>query len=160
MLQKYSETGSVHDRPKSSRKRKISNKAAKQIAAKAKKGKHVRQITAELNTKSQQPVSRETVRRAIKKEGLVYLKIRKVDKLSEDNIKDRLRYAKEMKDFDYEQVLFTDEKTFYLTFVPQGAWVERGEHLEQEVPKWPKKLNVWGAIGPYFKTKLYFLRNI
>ena len=64
-----------------------------------------------------------------------------------------------MKNFDYTRVLFTDEKSFYLTFVPQGSCAKAGDHPEQEVPKWPKKIHAWGAVGSYFKTKLYFFKE-
>lgn len=162
VLEKWRTDGTVHDKPRSGRKRKISDNESKQMAAEARKGKFVRQITTSYNKRNKQKkksVGMTTVRRALKREGLVYLKYHKVDKLSDDNINERLKYSNEMKDFDYKSVLFSDEKTFHLTFVPQGAWGEPGQRLEQEVPKWPKKLHVWGGVGYYFKTRLYFFEQ-
>jgi transposase len=162
ILEKHRTTGTVHDKPKSGRKRKLSDKESKEMVEQAKKGKFSSQIAStynKRNKKKKKSVTPRTVRNYLKREGLVYLKFHRVDKLSDDNIKQRLKYSKEMKDFDYKSVLFTDEKTFHLTFVPQGAWAEPGQRLEQKVPKWPKKIHVWGGVGYYFKTKLYFFEE-
>ena len=51
ILEKYQETGSVHDLEKSGRKRKLSTKEIKQIVKKTKKKKCVPQIASELNNK-------------------------------------------------------------------------------------------------------------
>src|SRR4051812_13960405 len=39
-------------------------------------------------------------------------------------------------------------------------WQEPGkERKVEEYERWTKKLNVWGGIGYYFKTDLYFLNK-
>jgi hypothetical protein len=156
ILKKIYDTNTVHDRPRSGRKRKISDVEGKKLAKQAQEGKYIRQITAEFEKKTKKSVDESTIRRAIKRMGKIYLKYRRVDRLTEAHFKARRRYARVMKDFNYKSVLFTDEKIFPLTFVPQGKWCEPGEHPEAEVDKWPKKLKVWAGIGYYFKTKLYF----
>jgi transposase len=150
--EKYQETGTVHDRPKSGRKRKLSDSESKQMAKEALKGKAATEIARD----SKKSVSARTVRRALHREGLVNLKIQKIEALSPRNQAKRLEYAREMEGFEWKRVLFSDEKTFYLTFTPLRAWNRPGHRIQAEVPKWPEKIHVWGAIGYYFKTNLYF----
>ena len=59
IIEKYKETGTVHDLPKSGRKRKLSNKQVQQVVRKAKEGKTSPQIARECETE----VSPRTIRR-------------------------------------------------------------------------------------------------
>jgi transposase len=159
ILEKYYRKKGIHDEDRSGRKRKISDKESKQLAAQAKKGKYIPELAARYTKRTGKEVSYDTVRRAVKRTGKIYLRYHRVDKLTDDHIAARLEYAQDMKDFDYKSVLFTDEKTFTLNFMPQGKWCDPGEHPEKEVSKWPLKLNIWAGVGYYFKTKLYFFEG-
>ena len=57
-------------------------------------------------------------------------------------------------------VLFTDEKSFWLGQPSDGCWQQLDERVEEEVTHYNgPKLHVWGAIGYYFKTDLYFFED-
>lgn len=152
---KYQETKSVHDRPKSGRKRKLSAKEEKAAWRAAKRGKTSPQIARTLKMK----VSDRTISRSLKSSGLRYLTIRKEEHLTMKQIADRVEYAKEMADFDWKTALFTDEKSFWLGSATTHAWQDPKHRLSREVSKYQPKLHVWGGAGYYMKTKLYFFQE-
>jgi transposase len=155
IIKKYNKTKNVKDLPRSGRKRKISEVGEKNIVKQAKKRKTAPQIAKNLSEK----VSVRTIQKTIQNSGLKWLRIIKVDELSRAQEAKRLEYAEEKKDYDYKKVLFSDEKSFWLSSIPSHAWQEPGKRLKVEVPKYAKKLHVWGAMGFYFKSELYFFKE-
>ena len=129
VLNKFEETGTVDDRPRKGRKRKFSETEAKNIVKKAKKRKNAPEIARE----SKKKVSTRTVQRTLKTGGIQYLKIQKIEKLTEAHKEKRVRYSKKMKGYNWNGVLFSDE--------------DPKNRLTEEKTPYPKKLNVWGAAG-------------
>ena len=85
--------------------------------------------------------------------------IREEERLTQKQTADRCRYAQEMKDFDWETVLFTDEKSFWLGSATSHAWQDPGRRLTREVSKHQPKLHVWAGAGSHMKTRLYFFQE-
>ena len=129
LIQKYQETGTVHDRPKSGRKRKLSTAEVKKAVKKAKSGKAAPEIARDISKmkeKKTSQVSARTVERRLKEQGLRYLVIQEREELTPDQIQKRLAYAKARNFFDWKPVLFSDEKSF---------WLGSGEHKQWQDPK-------------------------
>jgi transposase len=157
-IEDFKATGGVPDRHAGGRKRKLDKKEREKVIKKAKKKKSVRKIADEYASKGK-PISTETIRRTIREGGLAYMVRKKVTKLTRANIKKRLTYATTMKDFEWKLVLWSDEKTFYLGTEETKCWQDPENREERPVTPYPEKLNVWGAIGCYFKTPLYFFTD-
>ena len=155
-IREYEMTGGVATHHGGGWKRKLDRKECERVVKKAKKKKSARQIADEYARDTGKTISDRTIRRIIHEGGLAYMKKKKIEKLTPANIKKRLAYAKDMKDFDWNFVLFSDEKTFYLGTEETMCWQDPKNRDEMEVSQYPAKLNVWGAIGYYFKTNLYF----
>jgi hypothetical protein len=155
ILEKYDETQSVHDKPKSGRKRKLSEADVKAVLKEVKKRKTSPQIAQKLKKKA----SVRTIQRTIKKEGKSWMRIRKIEKLTEAQKEKRVEYANEMKGYEWKNVLFSDEKTFWLGASPDYAWQDPNDRIEEEVSTYVPKLNVWGAVGYHVKSKLYFFEE-
>jgi transposase len=155
VLNRYEATGSVEDLPGRGRKRKFSEKETKKIIKKSKKGKFAPEIARECRKK----VSTRTVQRQLKRGGVKYFKIKKIEKLTQAHMERRVEYSNEMKGYEWNRVLFSDEKTFYLGASPEYAWQDPENRIEEEITSYPEKLNVWGAIGKYMKTKLYYFNE-
>lgn len=157
IIEKYKETGTVHDLPKSGRKRKLSNKQVQQAVRKAKEGKTSPQIARECETE----VSPRTIRRRLREAGLFYGRVLKVEKLTKRHKELRVQYSEDMKDYKWKRVFFSDEKTFQLGATPTHAWQEHTDRVIKEYVKHAPKLHVWGAIGYYGRTELYcFQENL
>lgn len=159
ILQKYSETDSVRDRPGRGRKRILSGAEEKRVVRKAKKEKCATEIVRELKAESGIVVGVDTVRRVIKKQGLSFLVKKKIEELSARNKEKRLAYATAMKDYNWKRVFFSDEKTFYLGATTNRAWQVPGKRKKYKVSRYPQKINVWAAAGSFMKSQLYFFKK-
>lgn len=162
VLRKYQQTGTVHHRPGAGRKRKWTSSDENRIVQKAKKGKKAKEIAAHTTTRNGQTVSERTVRRILKRNHLAYLRKKRIQRLSCPNKQARIEYARDTMNANWHRVLFLDEKSFWLESRETHEWQEPGKDRKvEEVERWTKKLNVWGGIGSYFKTDLYFFdRNM
>jgi hypothetical protein len=155
ILAKYSDTQSVHDLPGRGRKSILTASDIKKVIKKSGQRKMAPQIRLELKKKC----SVRTIQRTLKKYGLFYGKIEKIQRLTKHHRQKRLEYATEMKDFNYETTVFSDEKTFQLGAGVKYCW-QRIEHREtEEYVKHAPKLHVWAGIGSYVKTKLYLFEE-
>jgi transposase len=159
LLQKYSQTGSVRDRPGRGRKRTLTADDEQRIVRKAKKEECAPEITRELKAESGIVIGVDVVRQVIKKHGLQFLLKETVQELSDRNKEKRLAYAQAMKKQDWKKVLFSDEKTFYVGAMTKRAWQVPGKRKKHVVKRYPQKINVWGAAGTYMKSKLYFFKK-
>ena len=155
---KYRETNSIKNRPGQGRKRKLSATDEKTIIEQAKKRKKAPEISRMLQ-KQGKTVSDETVRKTLKTHGYYYLTIQKVEAISDLHKTQRLTYAKEMKNYDWNVVIFTDEKTFCLGSEESHAWQKPGERITTTFTKHPSKLHVWAGMGYYGKFQLYFFQE-
>jgi hypothetical protein len=84
------------------------------------------------------------------------MKKRRKQRLTAANKAKRVQYAKDMTGYDWSKVLWTDETVFYLGSVQTKGWQDPEHPEEIELTRFPPKINVWGGIGYYFKTKLFF----
>jgi transposase len=155
VLKRYQETDTVDEKQGRGRKRKLSTERKKKVYRKAKQRKSARKIAAEI-TKEEIPVDERTIRRTLKEQKFFFLPPKKIQRISKGQKKKRLAYAKEMKDFDWKIALFTDEKSFWLGCPSDPCWQQLDSRIVEEIQRYTPKLHVWGAIGYYFKTKLYF----
>ena len=117
LIQKYQESGTIHDRPRPGRKRKLSDAEIKKAAKQAKSGKSAPVIARSFSKSTPQnsktrakTISDRTVQRRLKEAGLKYLVVQEQDQPTPAQIQKRLAYARARKHFDRKPVLFTDEK--------------------------------------------------
>jgi len=155
ILDKYKETGSVEDRPGRGRKRIFSDHEAKLIAKKAKRGKFATEIANE----SGKIASVKTVQRTIIKGGVRYMRLKTRERLTKAHKESRINYSDKMKNFNWNSVMFTDEKCFYLGALPGYTWQDPNNRPEEIKITHPQKLNVWAGAGRHLKTKLYFFTS-
>lgn len=155
LIEKYKQTGSVKDRPGRGRKRKLNASETKKVVKMAKKGKFAPQIARECKKK----ITPRTIQRTLKREGLFYGKIKKVESLTTRHKEQRVEYAENMEGYNWKSVFFSDEKQFELGGGPSYAWQSIGNRQIQEYVKNAPKLLVWGAIGYYMKSELYFFEG-
>jgi transposase len=155
ILEKYEQTGTVHDRPGRGRKPIYSETDIKKIVGKAKQKKKAPQIAREMGERS----CPRTIQRILRSKGLFYRKVKKIEKLSEAHKQKRVSYCKEMKKENWGTILFSDEKKFQLGSGTEYAWQDPDDRMIKEYVLHAPKLNVWGAIGSYTKTPLYFFEE-
>ena len=97
-------------------------------------------------------VSRETVRRTLKEDGLYPFHRRRQQRLTQKQKRRRVAFARQYMDFDWERTLMTDETEFLL--VPRGnskndvVWARNLEDvppIEQDAH--PASVRVWAGVS-------------
>jgi transposase len=159
VLNKYKQTGTVDDEPPQGRKRKTSREEDKKICKKAKQGKSAPKIARELSQSRGNSINERTVRRRLKERKFFYLPKKKKQRLSKVHKERRVEYATQMEKTDWKTALFTDEKSFWLGDSTTHAWQQLDDRIEEEYERYTPKLHVWGGVGYYFKTDLYFFET-
>jgi transposase len=153
-LRKYSITGTTKDRPHRGRKRKLSVTDEQSIVNRAKTGMGAKEIAqkmgkdvTDIGQKHKTPrVSASTVQRVLKAQEYAYLKVLQHEALTEAHKQKRLQYANDYRNYDWCNVLFSDEKTFCLGTAPTRCWQKPGQRVTRAVSRHPSKLHVWGAV--------------
>lgn len=158
VLKRFKETGTVEEKPGRGRKRKLSDADEKKVMKKARQRKSAPKIAQELSNNAKS-ISERSIRRTLKKHEFFFLPPVKIQKLSKAHKQKRVKYAKEMLNSDWKSVLFTDEKSFWLGNPTDSCWQQLDDRVIQEMERYTPKLHVWGAIGYYFKTDLYFFEE-
>lgn len=158
-IHRYRDTGSYDDRPRSGAPRKTSQREEKflEVISKRNRFKTVRDLTAELNTSRETPVSESTVRRRLAAKNLKGYIAAKKPLLRAINKKKRLQWAKKYQDWtekDWEKVLFTDESKFEIFGNKRRRFVRRlpGERMKPQciaptVKHGGSSVMVWGCFG-------------
>jgi len=73
----------------------------------------------------------------------------------------RLKWVKDHQDFNWDQVIFTDESTFHLNQPHPRTWQWSGQRKLWRSVKHPLKLNVWGCFSSSgFGKLIYFQHNL
>ena len=156
MLQKHDTLGCVKDRPGRGRKRKLLEMETKKIVKKARAGKPATDIARQHFFDTGQTIHPQTVRNVLHDQGLACLKIQEIEVLSESNRRARLEYAQRMRNTRWNNVVFSDEKTFVVGQGLERAWQDPHNRRVRQVVRHPQKLHVWAAAGYYMKSDLYF----
>lgn len=104
-------------------------------------------------------ISQYSVRSCLKNAGLVSKRVQKAPKFSEKNIADRLRFCRKHKRTNWNKIMFTDEKDFWLFSKPHGKNDQSWVGPDDPVPtapqmKYSPKVKVWGGITTHGKTRL------
>jgi transposase len=158
-LKKYRKKPSRKNLPGQGRKRKLTPDLMKRVKKKAKRKKSATKIAHEIKEEVAGGISERTVQRRIKETGFRYLVIEEVEELTPKQIRNRLQFAKERKDYDWEYELFADEKTWQLGPILDKCWQDPEHRIKTKKRSYPPKIHCWGAIGKHFKTKLYFFKQ-
>jgi hypothetical protein len=158
VLKRFHDTGTVEERPRSGRKRKLSQADQKKVFKKAKQRKSARKIAEEFSGEGKS-ISERSIRRRLKEEKYFFLPPKELQRLTKVHKKRRMKYAKYMINTSYTPVLFTDEKSFWLGCPSDPCWQQLDDRIVEEIEQYTPKLHVWGGIGYYFKTDLYFFEE-
>ena len=140
VLERESETGTVHDRPRSGRKRKLTREEEQVVVRKARKVGAIK-AAREYSLERSKNINEHTVRRTMKRHKFLSQE-EKIPKLKAKDKERRMDYAREMMTADWRMVLFTDEKSFWLGTPTEYGWQQLAHRIEVETSKWTLKLHV------------------
>lgn len=108
-------------------------------------------IVANLNL----PCCNVTAKNFLKSKGYSYKKTRPRPYLSYKNVEDRLLFAENYADYDFEDAIFVDESVFQVG-KPCYGWSKVGSPIPRETYVNPPSIGVWAAISMQGKVSLTF----
>ncbi|CAH1979621.1 unnamed protein product [Acanthoscelides obtectus] len=158
-IQRFSQTSSHKDRPRSGRKRITTDRQDRILTRESLKNRKKTSLVlaAELSEQINRPISTRTVRRRLQEVGLNGRKARKKPWLSDKNKKARYKWALKYKSFteeDWSNIVWSDESNFEIFGTPGVTFVRRrvGEEFNQEcvVPTLKHgggSVMVWGCMS-------------
>ena len=158
-LDRLIDIGSVKDRPRTGRPCKLSESDRKRLvkAVKGRERRSTRKTAATFKTKSGK-VSKNTVQRTLRSQGLIPHRKKRIPKLTQRQKAKRVEFAKEYRREDWTKCAFWDEKRFELHHPsnPKNdiVWDERGQEYFREEEKFPKSIMVGLAITVHGPTRL------
>jgi transposase len=152
----------LSDQKKSGPRRRTTAKQDKQITKMAKMENSITSIQIQRNMEKRGVnISARTIRRRLREAGGKYTNAITKPLLTENHRKKRLQWAKRYQNFDWNQVIFTDESTFQLFPSKKKVWqfIERKKVFR--TVKHPPKVHVWGCFSVLgFGELVCFQRNL
>ena len=148
VLQQFEEQGNVDFSEDRGPDRATTDKEDLQMVKLATRGKpKTTEEISQIMSNKGVSVSRWTVGRRLREQGLRFGALLKKPLLTKPHIEKRLLWAKENLDRDWTRVIFTDKSTFALNCQVTRAWKKRGNPSVYRSVKHPPKVNVWGCFS-------------
>ncbi|CAF1511622.1 unnamed protein product [Rotaria magnacalcarata] len=91
-------------------------------------------------------VSERTVRRRLHEAGLQYSLPLSKPFLTSKHRQDRLQWATQVQNLDWNKIIATDETTFRLNTVRRMCWQLRDHRTVRRTVTHPMKINLWGCM--------------
>ena len=172
IINRFKETGSTDNRPRTGRKRKTTTRDDRLLRRKiiSNRKKSAQSVASELNEESSLSISAETVRRRMHESGFKGHVARKKPLIDRKNRLKRLKWARERRHADqayWNRILWSDESKFDL-FGSDGrqmVWRRQHESMKQECLKATVKhgggsIMVWGCMNAAGVGKLVLIEGI
>lgn len=146
-VEQYKRENNVNDQPNVKPNRATTSKEDQRIAKvfEQNPGLSLRQ-GAERLRRSKINVSRETLRKRLRKMSLKYRSTMKKPLLTQEHIEKRMQWATENLTTDWNSVIYTDESSFWLSNPLTRAWCRANKRPVVRTIKHPQKVHVYGAF--------------
>ncbi len=159
-IDRLTDIGGVADRPRTGRPRKLSESDRKRLVkgVKGRERRSTRKTAATFKSTKSGRVSKDTVNRTLRSEGLIPHRKKRRPKLTQQQKEKRVEFANEFRRKDWSDCAFWDEKRFELDHPPNPkndvVWDERGQEFFKEEEKFPKAIMIGIAITVHGPTRL------
>ena len=161
-VQRYLEVGNVDDLPERGLSRATTTKEDKAILClfQNKPGISLRCAQIKLRMKGIN-VSLNTIRSRLREKNVSFRSTLKKPLLSENHVERRLAWARENLNRDWDNVIFTDESSFWAWSSLSKAWTTKSNRVLQRTVKHPAKVHVWGCFSKHgFGCLFLFTSNL
>lgn len=147
-VKRYLEVRNVDDLPERGLARVTTEKQDKAIVRlfEANPNLTLRQAQVKLRQKGIE-VGTNTIRRRLREKSMLFRSTLKKPLLSEKHTSKRLAWAQENLDWNWDNVIFTDESSFWAWSPLSKAWSTKRERVLQRTVKHPVKVHVWGCFS-------------
>jgi transposase len=147
-LRRWTQTKDLKDSTRLGRPRATTSKQDQRIVSLAEEETFItaRDIANKLN-RQQVVVSERTVQRRLNEAGAKYNRPMSKPLLTERHRENRLQWAQEHENTNWDQVIFSDETTIRMNSVKGMVWNLPGKKKVVRTIKHPIKVNVWGCFS-------------
>lgn len=160
LKERFEELGSFRDRPRSGQPTKMTPQDKVRLIkeVRGKERKSIRKVAKQFKTKDHGKVGRETIRVNLKASGLFPHRKRKVTRLTDDQKKRRVAFARKYRRYDWTKCAFWDETEFELFSFPNIkndiVWDEKGADYRAGKVAHPPKFTFGAAITVHGPTRI------
>ena len=119
-----------------------------------------KRIALKLKNKHGIEVDRTTISRFLVDKGFKWKGPQIVFRNNEQDMQNRLEFCLKNKDRNWEDVLITDEVSFYLWSPDKNRWVAAGDTYQRTKTKYLNKVHAWGAFSSKGVLNFNFLQEI
>jgi len=159
-LGRWQENEDLSNLPKTGRPRATSKKTDLKIVNIAKREQNITSSDiSNVLKKDGVNIDPSTVRRRLRESGGTYGPPLKKPLLTDKHREQRLIWARQHQHFNWDNVIFTDEKTFKLKKNGRKVWRFPGVTKIVRTVKYPLKLHVWGCFSKQGFGKLITFRH-
>lgn len=161
-VKRYSEVKNVDDLPNRGSTQKTTKKEDKMILRVFEKNSRLSLRGGQaVLLKKGLDVSCDTIRRRLLAHDVKFRSVIKKPLLSENHVKKRLTWAQENLDRDWDNVIFSDEASFWARSSVTHTWCTHANKFIQRTVKHPVKVHVWGCFSKQgFGTLHIFTGNL
>jgi transposase len=155
-IQRYKDQKNVERKEGSGRKRITSEEEDELIINEVKKNNLLTTSEIENNIKEILDVSQSTINRRLCEYGYDYKKPQKRPLLTVNQKYYRLKWAKEHKKTNWDNIIFSDETSIWKGVSNTKRWINSNDNNDYDkVVKYPLKRQVWGSISKLFPSQIY-----
>ena len=143
----------------SGRPRKLKGKLMQKLCSIALRNPYIsaQNMANRLKSENDIDIHKRTIQRNLKKSGIKKDVPKKTLDLTEEHKRKRVAFAENWKLYQFDDVWITDESMIQLHRNKVSMWYSRnGKRPTVKVPKFPKKVMVWGALS----TRGFYLKII
>jgi transposase len=159
-LKRFRETGDVEELPRSGRPRKTTEEEDEVIVGAVKEDDEV--LIKDIATKLKRQrieISPSTIRRRLVEAGVEWKPVIMKPLLSENHRRNRLEWAQQHIEINWNEILFTDESTIKLFYYRSKAWRKPGGRVVRRTVKHPVKMHIWGCMSSGGFGKAYVFKE-
>ena len=154
--QTWLQTGDVIDAKRQGRKRSTTEEQDDKVISHMSGSRDVGITQVQKKMKADNiSISSSTIYRRLKERGAFYGYQSSKPLISEKNRKHRLDWAKRSQNFNWDKVIFSDEKVFVLGKDDGKCWILPGEDNNRYTKKGKSSIHIWGAITKHKLSKLH-----
>lgn len=160
VLKMVKATGDVVPQPRKAPKRKLTDAVKKKIIKIADRGKSfsAQGIAGKLLAEEGVKVCGRSVQRILKDAGFDYVTDKTTTSLTDNQMKNRVKFAISHKRTTWNSVMFTDSKIFWMRASPtQKSWQRKGKRRSSPGKRHAAKVHVYAGVCSYGKIGLYIV---
>lgn len=142
----YNYENNIKKQKREGKKPKTSDEQQKKIVDMVTKNGNLTLTDIQDKIKNTSKISRSTISRILHKNNIIYGNVIIKPFLTEKHKEIRLKWAQKYLDYDWKNVIFSDETSIWLNTHSKKCWIEKNNRKIHHKKRHSKKFQIWGCI--------------